>query len=155
MKIEVDPSIEREELLIIASASNHAKIKVKYANLQLQISSNTEFDSTNNVKVLLRAKSLESICNNAVGNIKGIVNTKNLVVKNTNVGNIKIEGTCKQLDIYNEGVGNVDTLNLHSDCADIVNSGIGNVLIYSKKILRVANSGVGKVSYCSCKIFGQ
>lgn len=144
IELNIDPSIEKEELLITASESAHKKIEIASQRSNLLISSKNGM--TSHVKLVFNAKSLEKVVNSGIGDVTGYVNTTSFMIDNDGTGNVKLSGKAQSLSLSNSGVGNINTVDLFADKVSLSNSGVGNVKVTSK-VVSGSTSGVGNVHY--------
>lgn len=145
--IDVNPKHDKEELIVTAKEATHKKMNINFNRSSLLI--DTHSGSFGEVSITLRAKSLEKIVNNGVGDISGAIITQDLTINNEGTGNIKLQGKAEQLKLNNSGVGNINTLELFATHVSFDNSGVGNIKCTSKVIKKGSLSGVGNVKYHS------
>lgn len=143
--LDIDPSNEKEELIITASEKAHQKMNISFNRSNLLIDSKA--GQVGQISITVRAKYLEKIINSAVGDISGRVLTNELYLENQGVGNIRLEGKVIELNIENSGVGNVNTLELLARKVSFDNSGVGNLKCTAQVIKKGKLSGVGNVKY--------
>lgn len=142
--LDVDPSHEKEELIITASEKTHDRMSINFNRSNLLIDSKT--GQSGQISITVRAKSLEKIVNSG-GNISGRVFSDELHVENQGVGNITLDGEVTSLEIDNSGVGNVNTLDLLAKKVSFDNSGVGNLKCTAQIVKKGSLSGVGNVKY--------
>ena len=136
----IDPNIEKEELIVVAPEKNQDKIDISFKNSKLTISSRSIY---NNVKIIIKAKKLESLEHKGNGDVNLNINTEVLKIDNSGVGDIKGSISCHTLSIDKNGTSDVN-LNIISEYVNIISSGTGDIKLNGKtNKLYVENEGVG------------
>lgn len=170
--IEIIPSNEERVVMFYDKKDHRNNSDYTNNTLHLDFSSAGSsfhfFEHSSNVKVKVYCKSLSSITQSGVGDVKtrntlsaenltitneGVgdmnleIDTKMLTVKNTGVGDVKLKGNTLSSVINNEGTGDVEAKNLNNKVAEVVNSGVGDVDVFATDSLDLNNSGVGDINY--------
>lgn len=170
IELNVDSSIEKEELVVTASELAHKKMNLHFKRSELSIDSSDGISGQ--VKLVLYAKSLEKIVNSGVGDVFGYINTQTVAIENNGTGNVKLTGQVNHLSLNNSGVGNLNTLELFANKVSFDNSGVGNIKLTSHTVSgsmsgvgnvkyyadiesKISKSGIGSVKYLGVRQFGE
>lgn len=149
IELMIDPSIEKEELSITASEATHKNMLVKFKSSHLAI--DIQDNISGEIKVILKAKSLEKITNSGLGEVTGYVNTSKLSIYNEGTSSVKLSGKVYNLLLDNSGVGKLNTIELFATKVSFSNSGIGDIKFTSQVINSGEMSGIGSVKYYADK----
>lgn len=145
--INVDPDIINEELIVIASEKFQNLFEIDVSNSELTIGVGNGVIKIQNI--VLNLKSLEQIVQTGMGDLKGFINTKNLLIIKDGIGGVKLKGNVDTLKIKKSGIGYLDTSELLAQEIFLTSSGIGSIKCSARKIKSGDISGIGSISYYS------